>query len=350
MGKRQQGGFITEQGFIEYYADVNATLPAEKDDYFVDMVLKTWGLSAANKVYVTPDRTKELEGIIFEKIRQRTHGADDEGKTVKKIFKHFDLDGFGTIEFTEFKKALETLGCVFKDVELKSLFQKFDSNGNGKLDYEEFASFIAREGSGNNPNVNPVFGINREPPNQVLDKIKVVLKQRGAHGIRALGQVFRRIDNSKDMKLDRTEFMWGLRENGHVLTPSEFERIFKYFDKNNDGKVNYDEFLRGIRGHLNDRRRGLIGLAFKKLDRTGDGIVNIEDLKGVYDVSFHPKFKNGQMTKDQILSEFMQQWDTIKADGTVTLEEFEDYYKDVSASVDDDDYFELMIRNAWKLA
>lgn len=124
MGKHQKGGYITEQAFIEYYADVNATLPAEKDDYFVDLVLKTWGLTSANtqKVFVTADRIKQLEDIIFEKIRQRTHGADDEGKTVKKIFKHFDLDGFGTIEYVEFKKALETLGCVFKDVELQTLF------------------------------------------------------------------------------------------------------------------------------------------------------------------------------------------------------------------------------------
>lgn len=37
-------GNISEQQFIEYYADINACLPAEKDDYFVDMVLKTWGL------------------------------------------------------------------------------------------------------------------------------------------------------------------------------------------------------------------------------------------------------------------------------------------------------------------
>lgn len=66
-------------------------------------MLKTWGLSATNQVYVTPERTKQLEDIIFEKIRQRTHGADDEGKTVKKIFKHFDLNGFGTIEFKQFK-------------------------------------------------------------------------------------------------------------------------------------------------------------------------------------------------------------------------------------------------------
>lgn len=37
---------MTESGFLEYYADINATLPAEKDDYFVDMVLKTWGISS----------------------------------------------------------------------------------------------------------------------------------------------------------------------------------------------------------------------------------------------------------------------------------------------------------------
>lgn len=106
-----------------------------------------------------------MEDIIFEKIRQRTHGSDDEGKTVRKLFRHFDLDGFGTIEIEEFTKTLETLGCIFKDFEIEALFKKYDANNNNKLDYEEFANFIAKKGSGNNPNVNPVFGISREPPN-----------------------------------------------------------------------------------------------------------------------------------------------------------------------------------------
>ena len=199
---RAQGGHITESAFLEYYADLNACLPAEKDDYFVDMVLKTWGISS-NVTQVSEQRITELENIIFEKVRQRTHGADDEGKTVRKIFKHFDLDGYGTIEPSEFKRALETLGCVFKDHELEAVFNKYDANANGKLDYEEFANFFATKGSGNNPNVNPVFGVTREAPNQVLEKVKSVLKARGANGIRGLGIVFRRIDNSRDRKLDR---------------------------------------------------------------------------------------------------------------------------------------------------
>jgi Ca2+-binding EF-hand superfamily protein len=143
-----------------------------------------------------------------------------------------------------------------------------------------------------------------------MDKIKATLKARGAHGIRGLGIVFRRMDTSRDKKLDRYEFSWGLKENGHDLSPSEFERIFKYFDKNNDGKIDFDEFLRGLRGDLNERRRGLIQLAFKKLDTTGDGIVTYEDLVNVYNVEWHPKFKSGEMSKREIIEDFMKQWET----------------------------------------
>ena len=39
----------------------------------------------------------------------------------------------------------------------------------------------------------------------------------------------------------------------------------------------------------------------------------------------------------------------MKGDKRVTLNEFMDFYSNVSASIDDDQYFELMIRNAWNL-
>ena len=45
----------------------------------------------------------------------------------------------------------------------------------------------------------------------------------------------------------------------------------------------------------------------------------------------------------------MSQWDTQEKDGIITLDEFIEYYKDVSASIDKDEYFETMMKNAWKL-
>ena len=36
-------------------------------------------------------------------------------------------------------------------------------------------------------------------------------------------------------------------------------------------------------------------------------------------------------------------------DRTINLNEFIEYYNNISCSVDNDEYFELMIRNAWNL-
>lgn len=36
-------------------------------------------------------------------------------------------------------------------------------------------------------------------------------------------------------------------------------------------------------------------------------------------------------------------------DGRVTLEEFTEYYKNISSSIDDDNYFALMMNNSWNI-
>lgn len=38
-----------------------------------------------------------------------------------------------------------------------------------------------------------------------------------------------------------------------------------------------------------------------------------------------------------------------KSDGKVTEEEFIEYYTNISASIDNDDYFSLMINNSWNI-
>jgi hypothetical protein len=45
----------------------------------------------------------------------------------------------------------------------------------------------------------------------------------------------------------------------------------------------------------------------------------------------------------------MKLWDTQVADGIVTFAEFLDYFSDISASIDSDEYFEAMMKSAWKL-
>ena len=69
----------------------------------------------------------------------------------------------------------------------------------------------------------------------------------------------------------------------------------------------------------------------------------------MYDASHHPEVIEGKKTPDEVFREFMTQWDTQEKDGIVTFDEFLEYYEGVSCSIDRDDYFELMMKRAWKL-
>ncbi len=62
----------------------------------------------------------------------------------------------------------------------------------------------------------------------------------------------------------------------------------------------------------------MIDLAFDKFDRSGDGTVTIEDIRGVYNVEFHPKFQSGDWTEDQVLENWLDQFTDGDADFEVS--------------------------------
>lgn len=102
---------------------------------------------------------------------------------------------------------------------------------------------------------------------------------------------------------------------------------------------------------MNDRRRALVHLAFDRLDRDGNQVLEPTDVISAYDARRHPDVIAGRRTTDDVLREFLDTFDVGgEKDGKVTRNEFENYYRNVSASIDDDDYFELMIRNAWHIS
>jgi Ca2+-binding EF-hand superfamily protein len=123
----------------------------------------------------------------------------------------------------------------------------------------------------------------------------------------------------------------------------------KHFDKDASKTINFNEFLIAIRGELNDYRISWIKKAYEKLDVNKDGLVKLDDIAKIYDVSKHPEITNGSADPKNVFMQFMSLWDTQVADGIITFDEFCDYYKDVSASIDSDEYFGVMMAAAWKI-
>ncbi|XP_063712921.1 calcyphosin-like protein isoform X2 [Symsagittifera roscoffensis] len=184
-----------------------------------------------------------------------------------------------------------------------------------------------------------------------VDKIRLTALSRGPGGIKHIGLVFRNMDDDGSKSISFSEFRKGVSDIGCQLTKEELEQAFKVFDRDQSGEVDYDEFLLKLRGDcLNPKREKFVQRAFEKLDKDKSGNITVEDLHGVYDVTQHPKVVSGEWTEDEALGAFLANFDDPQnKDDTVTKEEFFSYYAGISASIDNDAYFALMMENAWKL-
>ncbi|XP_068423089.1 calcyphosine-like b [Clinocottus analis] len=183
-----------------------------------------------------------------------------------------------------------------------------------------------------------------------LERLRLLCLSRGSSGIKGLGRTFKIMDDNNNRSLDLKEFLKGLNDYGILMERQEATALFQLFDRDRNGTIDFDEFLITLRPQMSKARKEVIMEAFRKLDKTADGVITIEDLRGVYNAKYHPKYRNGEWSEDQVFRLFLDSFDSpYDKDGKVTKEEFINYYCGVSASIDSDVYFILMMRNAWKL-
>lgn len=194
------------------------------------------------------------------------------------------------------------------------------------------------------------YGVNLDVMVRELNlKFKLAVQQKGGVGIRSLKHIFHRMDFNGSKGLDAGEFEQALAAFGLFPKKVELQALMKYYDINGDGKISFEEFLNGLRDDLNPRRKKMVMKAFHMLDKDNSGQITVSDIKGIYDVSRNPEFLEGRSTKEQILTNFLNQFDGARGnnDGVVTLDEFHDYYKDVGMSVPSDEYFVQMMESTW---
>jgi len=184
----------------------------------------------------------------------------------------------------------------------------------------------------------------------VIDGLRHRVRKRGWTTLADLQAFFESCDSEvADGRLSIEEFTQGMLTTGMVDSEEDCRVLFHIFDMDRSGSVEYAEFLSMIRGRLNTRRKAVVLEAYRKFDVTGDGVINIEDLKKAFRTAEHPEYLTGQRSEDDIFNEFLRNFDTISHDGEVSFVEFEQYYENIGAMVENDDYFEAIVRNAWQL-
>eukprot|EP01060_Flectonema_neradi_P018912 TRINITY_DN2587_c0_g1_i1.p1 TRINITY_DN2587_c0_g1~~TRINITY_DN2587_c0_g1_i1.p1 ORF type:complete len:367 (+),score=68.61 TRINITY_DN2587_c0_g1_i1:68-1168(+) len=307
-------------------------------------------MTMARQVYlerplrITNKQVDDLEALIIRKFELKTGFGEPHQLAASLIqtFKGFDLvQNNGTVTPEAFLSVLQKLNCCSDKHIVQALFDRYDKHDKGELNLQYVCSGLVglKKVPGSNPKCRDVM--------QVVTKR--ILERGGKNGIRTLTRIFRRMDDDGNRRLNRRELKTGMEDYGIELTSEELDTIFYFFDEDKSGDISVTELLVGIRGKMNSQRKELVQMAYTRLDKDGDQVVTAADLLRIYDTTRHPDVVSGEKTQEEVINEFAATWDK-DGDAIVTEEEFLDYYKSISAGIDDDTYFELMIRNSWRIA
>ena len=196
----------------------------------------------------------------------------------------------------------------------------------------------------------------------IIGHLRYILFQRGPRGIMALKRTFMLLDENSDKKISFAEFEKMFKRYRFNLSQIEINNLFNYFDQDKSGFIDYSEFLKGITGELNNFRKNILRQVFQKLDKDETGFIKVKTLRESYDPKGHPLVRQGKLSEDEILGEFIdileyhfnllnekneenEDINEIKID----FEEFCEFYKTISVSIEEDKYFEIMVLSEWDI-
>lgn len=364
-GGGERDGLITLEEFEAYYKAISASI--DNDAYFELMMRNAWHISggegeAANsanrRVLVThSDGTQsvvEIENDMGLKPndtagmiqRLRAQGVD------VRALSTFDSGGddSGPVAGRSRggqQKRPSTAGALGRGP------SRGDQSGLPPSNSPNRKTKVLLGNRGGNNDLTPVQQSSEPSAGLLLiiQRIKAEMKKRGSTGFVGMQRRFKIMDDDGSGALSMSEFKKAMREMQLDLTESDLRNLFEFFDSDRSGSIDFNEFIQGVREPMNPGRLKLVHMAFTILDKDNSGEVDASEIASCYDASKHPEVLAKRKTPAQVLREFLDTFDVggVK-DGKVTRREFENYYANLSANIDNDDYFELMMRNAWHIA
>lgn len=127
----------------------------------------------------------------------------------EEIFKKFDVNGDGKIEWSELGLIMSSLGHNAEEEELKKMVKEVDSDGDGFIDLDEFIE------------------LNTIDPEKLLEDVK---------------SAFTILDANGDGSISPQELQKVLRSLGESPTLEDCKNMIKGVDCDGDGLVSFEEF------------------------------------------------------------------------------------------------------------
>mmetsp|Transcript_15904 Transcript_15904/g.20635 ORF Transcript_15904/g.20635 Transcript_15904/m.20635 type:complete len:1035 (+) Transcript_15904:85-3189(+) len=203
---------------------------------------------------------------------------------------------------------------------------------------------------------------NNKSTTTVLERVRhIILDKSGVFGIECLKNQLHVMDEDRSLTLDEKELKDGLFSIGIYLNIREIEELFAEFDFDKSGSIEYEEFMEGIKGDVSMFRKKLIKKAWKTVCPNHSRKIRVDDLVQSFDCEWFPSVNmsssssrpggggGGDTGFQQIDSTDIEKafQDRYRGMEYVNFRMFYDFHHDLSAVINADRIFEVIVRNTW---
>ena len=88
------------------------------------------------------DGSGEIDFVEFAALMGRRLKEQDKQEELEEVFKVFDKNVDGIIDYKDLKEVFVELGTDITIENCKRLIQMYDTDGDGKLGFNEFVAFM----------------------------------------------------------------------------------------------------------------------------------------------------------------------------------------------------------------
>jgi len=184
-------------------------------------------------VYMTPEEEGNkptLLARVGRKMMGKRHVPNRE--EVRKVFVHYDRDGSGAIDMSEFRALVASLGLLIPSEEVENTFKAIDLDNSGTIEFEEFFQwFHAAKEHKNNP---------------IRNKLRKVGQKTGMISItdpEVIRRAFMTVDTDGSGTIDPEEFWQCCRNMKLKVNKEEAKQLFDAVDLDGNGTLDFSEFL-----------------------------------------------------------------------------------------------------------
>ena len=189
-----------------------------------------------------------------------------------------------------------------------------------------------------NTNIDISYYDNKRILNEIRIKILNDLRKKGWTGIRQFKMYLRSLKNYTTDYIEKTEFKYYSYKFGLIsLNDNDFDIIYKNFDHKCNNTINFIEYLNSL--HFNNEERKKLIYTLLKSMKMKNNYVDYKDIQSKIDMNQHPEVLRYEKNKDQVAYEYNSTWDNLKEDDFITVNNFIEYFEDISCMFENDREF-----------